>query len=137
MPAGSLVFLAILAFQYPYGVPRTPRLPGTATVPGGDTAAVATFQGTFKSASRKYLLIDTPEGNTMRMYITGSTKFFRDDRAVKRTDFHEGDKVTVDAERDQRMNLLAVRVAAVPEKKAPAGHPDESHESGSGKPASQ
>jgi hypothetical protein len=120
MPASSIVFLTLLAFQYyPYPVPRTPRLPGNATVGGGDSAAIATFNGTFKSADKKYVMVDTEEGNTIRMYITGSTKFFKDDKQVKVGDFHSGEKVTVDAERDARMNLLAVRVTAVSGKKAP------------------
>jgi hypothetical protein len=86
----------------------------TPNVQGANTDAVATFTGTFKSADKKSLFIDLEDGNTMRMYITGSTKFFRDDKAAKASDFHAGDNVTVDASRDARLNMLAVRVANVP-----------------------
>ena len=74
--------------------------------------AIATFDGTFKSVDKKYLLIAVEDGNTMRMYVTHSTRFIRDGKAARPSDFHESDPVTVDAERDARLNLLAVRVEA-------------------------
>jgi hypothetical protein len=89
-------------------VPLPPANPG-----GANTAAVATFAGTFKSADKKYLTIEVEGGQSMRMYITGTTKFIRDDMPAKAADFHPDEPVTVDASRDARMNLLAVRVEAV------------------------
>ena len=44
------------------------------------------------------------------MYITGSTRFIRDGKPAKASDFHTDENVTVDASRDARLNLLAVRV---------------------------
>jgi hypothetical protein len=73
-------------------------------------AAIATFDGVVKSADRKYVVVAVENGEAMRMFITGKTKFIRNGKPAKATDFHEGDKVTVDAERDVRMNMLAVRV---------------------------
>ena len=116
-----LVVLTLMLLQYPYPYPgRTQRPQPNASAGGANTDAVATFTGTFKSADKKYLFIDLEDGNTMRMFITGSTKFMRDDKAAKASDFHSGDNVTVDASRDARMNLLAVRVEAV-SPKAPPG----------------
>jgi hypothetical protein len=120
-----LLVATLMLFQYPYPYPgRVPRQQPTPNLPGTNTDAVATFTGTFKSADKKYLFIDLEDGNTMRMYITGSTKFFRDDKPAKASDFHAGDNVTVDASRDARLNLLAVRVEVLPpkapDKKAPA-----------------
>jgi hypothetical protein len=124
-----LAILTLMLLQYPYPYPgRVQRQQPNPSVQGANTDAVATFTGTFKSADKKYLFLDLDDGNTMRMYITGSTKFMRDDKAVKASDFHSGDKVTVDASRDARQNLLAVRVEATPpkaperqtEKQAPA-----------------
>lgn len=118
-----LLFATLMLLQYPYPgrAPRTQSSPNFGQ--NANTDAVATFTGTFKSSDKKYIFIDTDDGNTMRMYITGSTKYFRDDKPVKLSDFHSGDNVTVDVARDNRLNLLAVRVAAVPpkaEKKAPS-----------------
>jgi hypothetical protein len=117
MPLNGLAILALLLFQYPYPYPgRVPRQPQTPNLPGTNTNAVATFTGAFKSADKKFLILEVEDGNTMRMYITGSTKFFRDDKPAKASDFHAGENVTVDASRDARLNLLAVRVATVPAK---------------------
>jgi hypothetical protein len=123
VPMNCLVFVTLMLFQYPYPYPgRVPRQQPAPNGPGANTDAVATFTGTFKSADKKYLFIDLEDGNTMRMYVTGATKFMRDDKAAKASDFRSGDRVTVDASRDARMNLLAVRVEAAP--KAPERQPD-------------
>ncbi len=114
--------LALMLLQY---YPRT-RVPPPQANPGGaNTDAVATFTGTFKSADKKYLMIDVGDGNTMRMYITGSTKFIRDDKPAKATDFHPDEYVTVDASRDARFNLLAVRVEKIPPPKVPEKKPEQ------------
>ena len=118
----TLVLAAVMLLQSypdPGTAPLNPKDPLSAL---SNSQAVASFSGTFKSADRKYLFIDVENGNTMRMYITGATKFFRDDKPAKVSDFHQGDLVSVDASRDNRLNLLAVRVIAVPpktDKKAP------------------
>src|SRR3954468_16188445 len=74
--------------------------------------AVATFEGILKADNGKFLEVQVESGETMRMYHTHGTKFIKDGKPVKPSAFHEGDKVTVDAERDVRMNLLAVKVKA-------------------------
>lgn len=120
-----LALVAFLLFQYPYPsqYPGRVRQPQSPNLPGTNTSAVATFTGAFKSADKKYLFLEVGDGNTMRMYITGSTKFIRDDKPAKASDFHAGENVTVDAASDLRLNLLVVRVAAVPVK-APAKPPE-------------
>ncbi len=107
----SLV-LAFLLFQVPYPYPRNvnPRNQIPAAPGGANTDAVATFTGTFKVADKKYLTIEVEEGQSMRMYITSSTKFFRDGKPVKASDLHTDESVTVDASRDAHFNLMAVRV---------------------------
>jgi hypothetical protein len=121
----TLLFSAVLLLQYPYPGRAQVRQPNPVRSPA-DTDAVATFNGTFKSADKKFLYIDVEDGNTMKMYITGSTKFFRDDKPAKASDFHQGDSVTVDVSRDSRLNMLAVRVTEVPpkpDKRAPEQPP--------------
>ena len=115
------IFLALMFLQYaPVPYPR--RIPPGQNVPdtrGAVTDAVATFEGKFKSADKKYVTIELDEGQTMRMFVTGSTKFFRDDKPAKPADFHTDERVAVDASRDGRMNLLAVRVMTVQPKPKP------------------
>ena len=74
--------------------------------------AVATFEGVFKTSNGKFVEVQVESGETMRMYLTRGTKFVRDGKPSKAATFHEGERVTVDAERDLRMNLLAVKVEA-------------------------
>jgi len=89
---------------------RTPRL----TPSGGNVSpvsgAIASFEGVFKNADKKFVEIQVESGDIMRMYITHGTKFILDGRTVKASDFHDGDKVTADATRDARMNMLAVKI---------------------------
>ncbi|NDJ10579.1 MAG: hypothetical protein EBY17_05230 [Acidobacteriia bacterium] len=75
--------------------------------------AVATFDGVFKVSNGKFIEVQMESGETLRMYLTRGTKFVRDGKPTKAATFHEGDKVTVDAERDVRFNLLAVKLEAV------------------------
>lgn len=75
--------------------------------------AVATFDGVFKTTKGKFVEVQVESGETMRMYITRGTKFIQKGKQVKPSAFHEGDPVRVDAERDLRMNLLAVKIEAV------------------------
>ena len=126
----AIVATVTVAFllQYPYPQPRqrTPA-PSNATIRGGaNTEAVATFTGVFKAIEKNHLLIGMENGESMRMYITGSTKFIRDGKSAHAKDFHVDEPVTVDADRDLRMNLLAVRVEATPPPKPPDTKPQES-----------
>jgi len=112
MPTAFLLVALLLQYPYPGTVPQTQQSPAGSNP--ANTDAVATFNGTFKSADKKNLFIDTEDGNTMRMYITRETKFIRDDKRAKVSDFHSGDPVIVDVARDARLNMLAVRITAAP-----------------------
>ncbi len=112
-------FLLPLALSIPLGAQvRTPRSParGGGNV-GSVVDAVATFDGVFKTADKKFVEIQVESGDTMRMYLTHGTKFIRDGKPAKAADFHDGDKVTADASRDIRMNLLAVKIEKKPNSK--------------------
>jgi hypothetical protein len=85
------------------------------------TGIPATFAGTFKTAEHGRIVVEVENGETMRMYVTHSTKYFRDGKPAKLSNFQNGDRVSVDAERDVRMNLVAVRVEAV--KQPPNSNP--------------
>jgi hypothetical protein len=114
----ALMLLQVVPYGVPQGVPRQ-RTPPPVNPQGTSVDAVATFTGTFKSSDKKHLTITVDGGQTMQMFLTGSTKFFRDGKPAKAADFHADDNVSVDASRDARMNLLAVRVEAVKPAKAP------------------
>ncbi len=107
----AVLVMALALTQY---IPRqrAPVQPNVDTQ-GAETAAVASFKGTFKSVNKKYLMITLEDGNVMQMYVTHATKFIRDGQLAKATDFESDEPVTVEASRDARLNLLAVRVEAV------------------------
>jgi hypothetical protein len=71
---------------------------------------IATFNGVYRGTESGRIVIEVENGQSMRMFVTGSTKFFRDGKPSKASQFKDGDPVTVDATRDVRMNLVAVRV---------------------------
>jgi hypothetical protein len=78
----------------------------------------ATFLGVYKGMESGRVVIEVEGGQSMRMFVTSSTKFIRDGKKAKASDFQEGEKVSVDADRDMRMNLIAVRVETVNAKSA-------------------
>ncbi len=73
----------------------------------------ATFTGTFRAIESGHVVVEVENSQTIRMFITSGTKFVRDGKKAKPSDFHDGDAVEVDAERDARMNMVAKRVEAV------------------------
>jgi hypothetical protein len=77
------------------------------------TGIPASFSGIFKIAEKGRIVVEVEDGESMRMYVTHSTKYFRDGKPAKLNEFQNGDRVNVDAERDVRMNLVAVRMEAV------------------------
>jgi hypothetical protein len=106
--------VALSAQVYPSRIGRGDNV-GSAVV-----NAVASFEGVFKSADKKFVEIQVESGEVMRMYITHGTKFVLDGKNVKPSAFHDGDKVIAEATRDARMNLLAVKIEnKKPEDKKP------------------
>ena len=112
----NLVASAVLALMLVQLIPEEGGVPRN-----GNTDAVATFDGVFKSADKKFLLIETEEGNSIRMTVTGSTKFVRDGKPAKPADFKPDEKVRVDTSRDAKFNLIAVKVETAPAAKPAAG----------------
>jgi hypothetical protein len=76
-------------------------------------AAPATFSGVFRSIESGNIVVELENGQNMRVFVTGSTKFIRDGKPSHAAAFHDGDTISVDAKRDARMNLVALRVEAV------------------------
>jgi hypothetical protein len=74
--------------------------------------AVATFTGLYRGIESGRVVIEVQNGQNMRIFVTGSTKFVRDGKPAKSSQFQDGETVRVDATRDVRMNLVAVRVEA-------------------------
>ena len=117
-----LAFCLTLSAQYH---PGGRGIPGGGSGIGSVVDAVASFDGVFKSADKKFIEIQVDSGDIMRMYLTSKTKFIRDGKPAKAADFHDGDKVVADATRDARMNMLAVKIEnKKPEEKKPEDKPE-------------
>jgi hypothetical protein len=86
----------------------------------------ATFEGVFKAFESGHVVIEVEQGQPLRMFVTSSTKYIRDGKKSKASEFHDGDPVEVDAERDLRMNLVALRIEAIKPKppEPPGDKPD-------------
>jgi hypothetical protein len=87
---------------------------------------VATFQGTVRSISKKEIVVDMPEDQSIAFHISHKTKFIKDDKPVKPAAIVAGTLVTVDGKRDLLGNVEAVTVtvntkpAAKPEPPKPS-----------------
>ena len=108
-------FFLLLAFALTARAQYYPGRGGRSGTAGGAGIgpvidAVATIDGVFKTADKKFVEVQVESGDIMRMYITGKTKFIREGKAVKSSEFHDGEKVTADATRDARLNMLAVKI---------------------------
>ena len=89
-----------------------------------NTQAVASFQGTLKSADKKWVILAVENGESLKMFVTGKTRFIRDGKSAKPGDFHDGEQVTADAERDLRLNMLCIKLEYPPvEDKKPTAKP--------------
>ncbi len=107
----------LLLLMMPNG-PQARRYPGATTTRGSavNTDAVASFSGTFKSADKKFVIVGVEDGESIKAYVTGKTKFIREGKSVKPSAFEEGEQVTLDCERDLRMNMVAVKLELAPKK---------------------
>ena len=45
----------------------------------------------FTAVGKRPLVIEVESGQNMRMFVTGSTKFIRDGKPSKASEFHDGD----------------------------------------------
>ncbi|MDE3196094.1 MAG: hypothetical protein KGN84_07115 [Acidobacteriota bacterium] len=103
---------ALIAQVAPH--PAAPKAKGKSKVgaPSDVEEAVASFDGVFKAVDRKFVSIQVDSGDIMRMYVTHGTRWVRDGKNVKASNFHEGDPVTAEASRDILMNMVAVKIEA-------------------------
>ena len=81
---------------------------------------VATFHGTLKSISKKEVVLELPEDQSIAFHISHKTKFLKDGKPVKSSAIAAGAPVTVDGKRDLLGNVEAVTVTVDSSKKPPA-----------------
>jgi hypothetical protein len=82
---------------------------------------VATFHGTLRSISKKEIVLDLPEDQSITFHISHKTRFVKDTKSIKPSAIAAGALVTVDGKRDLLGNVEAVTVTVDSSKKPPEG----------------
>jgi hypothetical protein len=80
---------------------------------------VATFHGTVRSITKKEIVVDMAEEQSIAFHISHKTKFVKEEKAVRPTTIAAGASVTVDGKRDLLGNVDAVTVTVDSSKKPP------------------
>jgi len=80
---------------------------------------VATFQGKLRSISKKEIVLDLPEDQSIAFHISHKTKFVKETKAIKPSTIAEGTPLTVEGKRDLLGNVEAVTVSVDSNKKPP------------------
>jgi hypothetical protein len=79
--------------------------------PGSDSSGLAAvFVGKVTSITKSDLGIQAEGGNVLSFSILHKTKFMKDGKAIKRTDIHSGDDVTIQAGEDPTGHPSAITV---------------------------
>ena len=78
--------------------------------PTGLNGVTIEVQGVLKGLSKKELLVETPEGQTMSLRRTSKTKFLRAGKPVKADDVAVDEQVHVEVAEDTDAKLMAVVV---------------------------
>lgn len=112
-----LLFPVIAPAQGGYG-----RRRGVAPTSPGNLEVVknvnVTFNGKLKDIDKKKLMIETEEGHSVSIRLSGKTKFFQDGKPIKRSDIDLETPITVDASEQSDLSMLASKVTVDPPPKA-------------------
>jgi len=101
------VLPAVLTAQGIYrtrrGAPGTPNLPAYKDIAGS-------FHGKLKSLTKKEIMIETEDEQTVSMRVSGKTKYYKGNEPIKATDIDIETPVTVDASEDSDLKFTAINV---------------------------
>jgi len=101
------------------GIYRTRRgiVPGT-PIPGAYKGVAGSFHGKLKELTKKEIMIETDDDQTVSIRRSGKTKFLKGNSKIKATDIDLETLVTVDASEDADLKLTAVDVIVDTPKKS-------------------
>ncbi len=111
----GVIVPAIISAQSIY---RTRRglAPGTPVPPAYKDVA-GSFHGKLKELTKKEIMIETEDDQTVSMRVSGKTKFYKGNEPIKATDIDMETLVTVDASEDGDLKLTAINVIVNPPRK--------------------
>jgi hypothetical protein len=112
----ALLLGAILPVILPaQSIYRTRRGIGPGTpVPPAYKDVAGSFRGKLKQLTKKELMIETEDDQTVSMRVSGKTKFYKGNEPIKATDIDMETVVTVDASEDGDLKLTAINVIVGP-----------------------
>jgi hypothetical protein len=88
---------------------RRGTAPGTGN-PGAYKGIAGSFHGKLKDLTKKEIMIETDDDQTVSIHIAGKTKFLKGGKTIKPSDIDLETLVTVDAREDVDLSLTAVDV---------------------------
>jgi hypothetical protein len=93
------------------GIYRTRRggIPGSPN-PGAYKGVAGSFHGKVKDLTKKEIMIQTDDDQTVSIYLSGKTKFLKGAAKIKPSDIDMETLVTVDASEESDLSLTAVDV---------------------------
>jgi len=92
----------------------------TATL-GAYQGVTVTFHGKLKDRDKKKIEVETDENQLVTIRLSGKTKFFKNDKEIKASAIDLETTVSVDANEDRDLSILAIAVTVdpPPQKAAP------------------
>ena len=80
--------------------PRQQKQRGGSVNPNDRNAALVlpNFSGLLKVIDKKFVLLESEDGNTQKINITRKTRFFDGEKAIAAADLKEGDKVSAEVQ---------------------------------------
>ncbi len=82
---------------------------GAQSAPGNVRAPLPRFTGEFKRMDDKLIALGA-EGGEMEFRRTGRTRFFKDGKSIKASEFKAGDRISIEGEQDMAGRLNAINV---------------------------
>jgi|SRR5271165_5490897 len=104
----GVILPAVLSAQSIY---RTRRGVGPGTpVPPAYKDVAGSFHGKLKQLTKRELMIETEDDQTVSMRVSGKTRFYKGNEPIKASDIDMETLVTVDASEDGDLKLTAINV---------------------------
>lgn len=93
-----VVFLMIGASAFSQGRPQRPRGARPGANPNDKNAAMVmpNFNGVLKGIDKKFILLETEDGNEQKVNLTKKTKYFEGEKTIGWGDLKVGDKIAAE-----------------------------------------
>jgi hypothetical protein len=109
------IFLLLASLVFAQGVYRSRRGLSRGTPnPQAYKGVAGSFHGMLKELTKKEIMIETEDEQTVSIHVSGKTKFLKGGQPIKPADIDLETPVTIDASEDAGLTLTAVSVTVGP-----------------------